>query len=1140
MKRPIASLSLGLVLLCFVSLGAAQSLTTGAINGTVTDQSGAVMSSVVVIAKNVDTGATRETQTTGSGNFLLAQLDPGRYEVTAESAGFEKTKIDMVAVAVSRIASVEFHLKVGSATAIVEVKQKAPLIETSNPNTTTTFNATQLANIPNPGNDLSYVVNLAPGAILNTNSAHGTAQGNVEFNGLGSVANDFTIDGLDANQGYNNYNATGASGLQLGLNAIQEVSINSTAYSVDQGRLYGSQINYVTKSGSNEFHGNAFEIWNGSAMNANNYFLNANSKPKPHSNVNEFGASFGGPIVKKRLFIFTDLEGIRLVLPVVLNSTLPTPAYQAYVLQQLPLGGTDSVLGTQLPPQPAEVPLYKNMFALMGDTGQGNPLAKLGCPFNADGTAAAGSPPNGNGCANSRVFSASPTASETLFTTKLDYAIGANDTIWFRFQLNQGENIVVDPVNNVFNTVTEVNSRAGTAGWTHVFSPNLVNQFNPGLSYLPGTTDLADHAKAQATFPITYAPTSFSRIGNSSTPFGQTITTWQLIDNLSWNKGRSSFKFGENTRRLLIGTTNASNVIPFESASSLPEFTYGATSSTTQAFVPSVTDQLRAVNLDLYAMDTFRATSRLTVSVGTRASWNSNPASSHNIFSYLNGPFQAIPHDVNRPLNLDILANQHFLFRSTPLVKWAPRAAIAYAVKRSTVVRVGFGVFAAPPYDSLSRSLSQNPPARTQFSAGIFSTLGGIAIAPGVPTSAVDRAVAANQQYQSGFASGELSCASPLATQGQCLPPASLTVSEGRTPYPYSMQWSAAAQQQLGQDFAFTIRYIGTRSVNGIFSSRDANSFQTACAGCFAPLPFGAAVPDGRFGAVVTLKTGANSSYNGVTLSAEKRMGRGLSFQVNYTYSHCLDVTSNGGFLVFNQNAGTISVLPNALRTLYGNCDYDIRHSFNGSYVYQLPFHSGKGWAQTLIGDWQVSGTLFVRGGTPFSVFSSFASQIRNGGPFVYANRVPGQDLYSKTPVQGITQPGTVQWLNPNAFQSVTSGGKCFPTSTAQDCQNGNLGRNVVRAPGFSWLDFDIAKNFRLSERLAFKFETQIYNLFNHPNFGYPGSGAPIAGIASQAGTLTNFGTINTTVSPTTSLLGGRLGADSSARMIALRGTISF
>src|SRR5260370_28001413 len=197
MKRLIASFVLGLISASFGSLATAQSLTTGAISGTVMDQSGGVMASVVVTAKNVDTVATRETQTTGSGTFLLAQLDPGRYEVTAESAGFEKMKIGPIIVAVSRVASLEFKLTIGSATATVEVKKEAPLIEPSNPNTTTTLNATQLADIPNPGNDLSYVANLAPGAIINAaTSNYPYNAGNVEFNGLPSLANDFTIDGL--------------------------------------------------------------------------------------------------------------------------------------------------------------------------------------------------------------------------------------------------------------------------------------------------------------------------------------------------------------------------------------------------------------------------------------------------------------------------------------------------------------------------------------------------------------------------------------------------------------------------------------------------------------------------------------------------------------------------------------------------------------------------------------------------------------------------------------------------------------------------------------------------------------------------------------------------------------------------------
>src|SRR5882724_3327637 len=596
---------IALVILGLVTASAhGQTLTTGQISGTVTDPSGAVVPKAQVTVSNTNTGIKRTTESNSDGYYLVPLLDPGTYVVTITAKGFETVSREGITVAVSRSALVDFRLQIGAEEIKVTITSDAALIEPSNPNTTTTFSATELANIPNPGNDLSYVANLAPGAIMNTNSTQGNAQGNVEFNGLGSVANNFTIDGVDANDTFANFNATGASGLQLGLNAIQEVSINSTSLSVDQGRLYGSQINFITKSGSNQFHGNAFEIWNGSAMNANNFFLKANGQPKPRSNVNEFGASLGGPIIRKNLFFFVDVEGLRLVLPDVLQSTLPTSLYQNYVLQQLPLGGTDSTDGTVLPPQPGEVQVYKNLFSLLGDTSRGNPLAVPGCPFNADGSSATGSPPNGDGCANTRTFSAAPHASETLYTGKLDYSPSTNDTFWFRFQLNQGQRVAVDPVNSIFDTVLRVPSRSASAGWTHVFSPTLVNQFNPGISYIPAISDLGDPVKARAAFPInlTSLVGLFSDFGanENTTPLGTVETTWQLNDNLSWNKRKHTFKFGANFRRPLIKVTNTGNVTPSVGQCSLPEFTFGATCFTTQGFTNSPEYHLAAVNLDTY------------------------------------------------------------------------------------------------------------------------------------------------------------------------------------------------------------------------------------------------------------------------------------------------------------------------------------------------------------------------------------------------------------------------------------------------------------------------------------------------------------------------------------------------------------
>src|SRR5882724_2166537 len=1141
---------IALVILGLVTASAhGQTLTTGQISGTVTDPSGAVVPKAQVTVSNTNTGIKRTTESNSDGYYLVPLLDPGNYVVTIAAKGFETVSREGITVAVSRSALVDFRLQIGAEEIKVTISTDAPLIEPSNPNTTTTLNATQLANIPNPGNDLSYIANLAPGALMNTTSTFGIGSGKVEFNGLPSLGNDFSIDGLDANNPFLNTNATGASGLQLGMNAIEEVSVNTASYSVDQGRQDAAQINYITKSGTNNLHGNAYEIWNGSAMNARNFFNNLKGiTKKPRSNVNEFGASVGGPIVKNKLFFFTEFEGIRIVLPTTFTSTLSTAAYQTYVLQQLPLGGNDTVLPfppfSPLPPQPGEVQLYKNMFSLMGDTSGGIPLAVLGCPFDVGG----GSPAtanDGNGCATQKTSSVSPPASETLFTAKLDYTLSPSDTLWFRFQVNNGTHITPDPVNSIFDTKLSGPNRSGAAGWTHVFSPKLVNQFNPGLTYNSFTSDIADPSTARTLLPITYLVPPFTLIGGSqfALPMGTASTVWQLNDNLTWSRGKHSLKFGENMRRVLISaTTNSLFAIPLEVGCSLPEFTFGATCSSTQNFPKILGDRIAATNLDLYAMDTFRATQRLTITIGLRTAWNSNPVSEHNNFSRLSGSFSTISHDVNEPLNKIIAANQRQAFESTQLLQWQPRAALAYEIRPRTLLRAGFGIFATTLEGALAPlELSANAPLDPQFKGGILGPAGGIAIAPGVPGSAVDAGVAANQQFQAGFASGELSCSSPQASRGNCLPTVGFNAfSGGRQRYPYSMQWSAVIERQFGNDVGLNVRYLGTRALQMLYQTFP-NGFQNWCQGCFASLPFQTA-PDSRFAGVSSFNTGANSSYHALQVTGQKRMRHGLALQLNYTYSHCLDTVSNGGLFAFNTPSNSVPLGGN-LRRYYGNCDFDVTHSLNGWYVYELPVHPKRAWLDDVIGGWQVSGVVFLRGGFPLSVYSGGTSvRFINGTPTIYANSVPGQNAYAKSAIPGVTQPGTIQWLNPNAFQSVidTSTFSCFPTTNVQNCQNGNLGRNTLRAPGFRWADLDIGKRFKVSEKIGFRFDAQFYNVFNHPNFYYPNFGSPRAGIPGKPATLTGFGTISQTASPATGLLGGALGGDSSVRMIAFKGRIEF
>ena len=253
---------------CWYPPARAQTLTTGAIAGVVKDPSGAVVPNAELIATNFNTGGTRTTKSGDEGTYLIPQLNPGNYKLTVKASGFATEEHSPITVPVGHTVGVDFSLKFGVATEIVEVVGAASLIERSNPNTTTTLTATELAQIPNPGNDLTYVANFAPGAVM----SFGNVYGNVEFNGLPGTANNFTIDGLDANDAFYNVNISGATNLQLGLDAMAAVSINTNSYSVDQGRQSAAQINYVTKSGTQKFHGKAQETWNGSALNATDFF----------------------------------------------------------------------------------------------------------------------------------------------------------------------------------------------------------------------------------------------------------------------------------------------------------------------------------------------------------------------------------------------------------------------------------------------------------------------------------------------------------------------------------------------------------------------------------------------------------------------------------------------------------------------------------------------------------------------------------------------------------------------------------------------------------------------------------------------------------------------------------------------------
>ena len=415
-----------------------QGETTSAIIGQVTDASGAAVPKAIVTVTNKETGLKRSAKTDDSGRFNFPQLKPGTYSVKVEAEGFEPQQNDAVSSSLGQKQTVDFTLKIAQSQQTVEISGEAPILNPENANTSTTVSARALEDLPNPGGDLTYPLQFAAGALINTAGSSndfvgGTnGFGNVEFNGLPALSNGYIVDGLETNDPLTNLNSGLSTNLVLGLNSISEVTVNTLSYAVDQGRYGASQVNYVTKSGANQFHGNLYELWNGAKFNAADYFTNAAGKHKPRSTVNHFGGSVGGPIVHDKLFFFFDSEWVRIALPIVTATRVPTPVFQNYVLQQLRLGGTDSVTGSVYQPSPQSVPFYQKMFSLYGNT-NGTPLTVLGCPFDVSGVAPAIAN-DGNGCANRQSISHSSADHEQVQTVRIDYNINQKNTTWLRFQ----------------------------------------------------------------------------------------------------------------------------------------------------------------------------------------------------------------------------------------------------------------------------------------------------------------------------------------------------------------------------------------------------------------------------------------------------------------------------------------------------------------------------------------------------------------------------------------------------------------------------------------------------------------------------------------------------------------------------------
>src|SRR5580658_1239575 len=612
----------------------AQTSTTGNIAGIVTDPTGAVVPGASVTLRNLDTGNSTSKTSNAEGSYNFALLAPGNYSLSANATGFQGI-VQKVTVALGASVAANLKLSISSQSETIDVTEQVTGVQTEDANLTTNFSAQQIAVLPNPGNDLSAVALTAPGVVMNTTGGSVFGGGNYEFSGLPSNSNVFTYDGANDNDPYFNINNSGATNLTLGLNDVQETSVVTNGYSGQYGGLAGANINYISKSGSNSFHGNAEYWWNGGALNANNYFRNqANAvagsqvAPRPFVNANQYAASIGGPIRKNKSFFFVDYEGIRLSIPSLFSVNLPTQQFENAVLANL-----NNV-------SPASVPFYNKLFSIWnatpGAAGAQNTLAGGGC---SNVTTLVGQAFGaGNPCALQLQGGTSQATNDYLIVGRYDQNIGNNDKLFVRVQHESGTQATyTDPLSPAFDAQSIQPEWQAQFSETHTFGNNKVNNFIASLQWYSALFTMVNQAAEFQTLPqtVAFGDGSLFPLNNDGANFpqGRSVTQYGIVDDFSWTRGRHSFRFGVNYRRDDVSDHNFTGVIPFAQETTLNDFAFGGVAPTnpnvgnlvSQNFPLNTNVPIALYQLGWYVSDELKVTPNLKLTLSMRFDHLSNP-----------------------------------------------------------------------------------------------------------------------------------------------------------------------------------------------------------------------------------------------------------------------------------------------------------------------------------------------------------------------------------------------------------------------------------------------------------------------------------------------------------------------------------
>ncbi|MFZ1142506.1 MAG: carboxypeptidase regulatory-like domain-containing protein [Candidatus Sulfotelmatobacter sp.] len=1152
-RLPIV-LALLLTLLFTLSLATApmfgQSLTTGNITGTVLDPSHAVVPGAPVDLKGLDTGSTASTTTNANGGYSFSLLKPGHYQITVKQAGFAEQS-QTVQVEVGQTSNVEIDLTVAKGTETIEVSGTAPLINTE-PSNNTAFTQEEVAQLPSAGGDITNIADTAPGVVVNGTMGYG----NFTANGMPATSNLFTVNGENDMDPYFNINNSGASNLTLGQNEIGEATVITNPYGGQYGQLAGAQVTYVTKSGTNTFHGNAAYWWNGRLLNANDWMniqgeQAAGTKNIPgFSNANQWATSIGGPIIKNKTFFFVDYEGMRFVLPNQFLVTSPTPQFAAAVGAQVAASN------------PAESATMNKLLGLWtsapGYAGATvNPLtAGDSCATLAFTVPTPGFTPGTTACSQS--YTATPTALawEYILSFRVDQKLGNNDNIFGRYKLDHGlQPTQLDPINSQFDANSLQPSWDSQVSETHVFGPTMTNSFTATLSHYvaqftsPNAASLFNYEEAFSEDSGIYNFFSPNR-GAASFPQGRNITQYQFIDDFSWTHGNHTFKFGENFRRYDVSDHNFFITSPI--------VYWGYLTNNLQSFADGVAYQYRKNDnlstnvpvalwgMGLYGQDEWKATRNLKLTLALRVERNSNPVCQTNCFANLTGPFvdtasfkAGYTGSKDVPYSSDINSGLHQAYPGVDSLIWSPRLGFSWDPRSNgkTVISGGFGQFYDNPAAQLVDNLLGNPPVAVSLRIRSADNVSGVL--PFDPNGAP----LTWQQSASAFtikdSFNQIGNALPTGVHFNAPSVGGIV---GTIHAPEWQEWNLSVQQELNRSTVLIVNYVGNHGSRMMYSNAWPNAYDGTGGFYSGTVPLRSATA-ANYGTVTQYQSGAVSNYSGLTFSLRKQFTKWVSAHLNYTWSHNIDESSNGGLAEYgfegnNTILGQIS--PVSLRQdNYGNSDYDIRHLVNGDFVFNPEFHRTGG-LKWLTEGWQFSGKAFWRTGLPYTLTDgNLAGTVVDGGDavtgaipaIVTGNAQPSGCGGGNASYNGLGKPGC---LDPNAILDVNLPSVSAITYSTQR-------RNQYRGPHYFDMDLNLFKNFKIGERFNFAIGAQAFNAFNHPNFALPNaiynSSCTSAGVCTPDPT---YGTITTMQGVPTSPYGNFLGFDSSPRVLQLSAKIVF